>query len=260
MSTCRNFRLRRFSGEEEKVFGELHGQGGKALAIAAGAHVGEQRAKHAGIVDAIVLEEVAILDGGDGGHQVFGQLVIGNEAALGMALVGEAGDEERLQLISRELLSVVAGDLTDGAAGKVNGGAILRVVRRRAWMDGHSVVTWDIGAHGGGFALAIDGVASLLQLLLDLGGLDFLARADFRWRGVDAGGLREEGMLQPVVHHVAHFGPVIGEDHAAQNGDHRTAQACGDEDIASGDADSEPRHFNFDDQLGFTPSLLFQTN
>jgi len=250
----KKFALQTLLRGEEEVLGELHGQRGEALTVAARAHVGEHGAEDAAIIHAVMLEEVPVFDGRNGRDEVFGQLVVGHEAALGVVLIGEAGDQQRLQLIGGQLLAVVSVDLADGAVGKVDGRAVLRVVRLRTGVDRDRVVSGGKGAHGRGISLPVDGVAGLLQFLLDIGGLDLLARTHLGRRGIDAGRLSKERMLQARVDHMADLGPVIGEHHAAQDGGHRTAQACGNEDILPGDPDGVPRHFDFDYQLGFTPS------
>ncbi len=52
------------------------------------------------VVDAAVVEEVAVFDGGDGLDEVRWDLVVGDEAALGAVLVfGERGDELGLELV-----------------------------------------------------------------------------------------------------------------------------------------------------------------
>ena len=63
------------------------------------AEIVEDRADETDVVDTTVLEEVAVFDGSDGGDEVFRQLVVRDEAALGTVLVGESGDQLRLEFV-----------------------------------------------------------------------------------------------------------------------------------------------------------------
>src|SRR5207249_246863 len=55
------------------------------------------------VVDAAVVEEVTVFNGGDGLHQARRDLLIGNQAALGAILVfGERSDELRFELVGGE--------------------------------------------------------------------------------------------------------------------------------------------------------------
>ncbi len=100
-----------FVGAEEEALGELLGEGGAAAVFAVSENVLDAAFNGAEIVDAAVLEEAAIFDGGDGLDEVrrdFGEV---NDAALCAVLVfGEGGDELGLELISAELSAIVGGD------------------------------------------------------------------------------------------------------------------------------------------------------
>lgn len=101
------------------------GEGGGATCSAVGDEVGEGAFGDAEIVDAAVIEEVAIFDGDDGLHHVRRNLVVGDEAALGAVLVfGEGGDELRFEIVGAELGSVLGGDALNDAAGGVDGGTV----------------------------------------------------------------------------------------------------------------------------------------
>ena len=58
-----------FRGEEEAAR-QLHGEGGSALAVVSVAEVVDDGADETDVVDAAVLEEVAVFNGGDGGDEV----------------------------------------------------------------------------------------------------------------------------------------------------------------------------------------------
>ncbi len=94
---------------------------------------------HAVVVDAAVLKEAAIFDGGDGLHHARRDVGVGDEAALGAVLVfGESGDELGLKLVGTQGGTVVRGDALDFAAGGVDGGAVGGVVGLRAGLDGNA--------------------------------------------------------------------------------------------------------------------------
>ena len=71
-------------------------------------HVVEQRAHHADVVHAAVLEEAAVFDGDHRMHQVLRNLVVGDQAALGaVGVFAQAGDQQRLQFIAGQRLAVI---------------------------------------------------------------------------------------------------------------------------------------------------------
>ena len=100
------------------------------------------------VIDAAVAEEATVFNGGDGGNEVGREILVGDEAALGVVLVGEAGDEEGLQLVGGERAAVFADNLGDGVVGKADGGAVLRVVGLGAGMDGDGAGVFGVSAHG----------------------------------------------------------------------------------------------------------------
>ena len=69
---------------------ELHGERGATLAFAAGEQVVAQCAYQADVVDAAVIEEAAVFDGGDGLDEVRRQLGVGDQVALGAVSPSES--------------------------------------------------------------------------------------------------------------------------------------------------------------------------
>ena len=62
--------------------------------------VGQTSFREAVVVDAAVLEEAPVFDGDDGVHQVFGNLVEGDDLALGAVFAAEErGDHPRFELV-----------------------------------------------------------------------------------------------------------------------------------------------------------------
>ena len=77
------------------------------------------------IVDAAVLEEAAIFNGGDGLDEARGDFLEGDEAALGAVFIFREGrDEGRLKRVAGEGGAVIGGDGSDGAIGDGDGGAV----------------------------------------------------------------------------------------------------------------------------------------
>ena len=91
---------------KEEAARQLHGQRRAALDIAMSRRqIVAQRAQHADVVHAAVLEEAPVLDGQHRLHQVLRNLVVGEQAALGaVGVFAEAGDQQRLQLIAGQRL------------------------------------------------------------------------------------------------------------------------------------------------------------
>ena len=119
-------------GREEEIFGELLGEGGASAVQAVGEDVLHGALDGAEVVDAAVLEEAAVFDGGDGLDEAWRDLFVGDEAALGAVLVfGERGDELGLERVAAQGGTVFGGDGLDFAAGGVDGGAVGGVVALR---------------------------------------------------------------------------------------------------------------------------------
>ena len=102
-----------------------------------------------------------------------------------------------------------------------------------------------VGSHGRCGALAIDGIAGFLEFLLDDGGSELLAGADFGRSGVDFRGLREEWLLESVVDDVAVLVPVEGEDQDGSEGADSHDDAGADEDFLRRDANGHVGNFQF---------------
>jgi hypothetical protein len=98
-------------GDDEQL-GQLHGQGGGSAAMLAIAnHIMPGPTGDAQVVHAAVLEVAAILDGQHCVDQILRNLVVGEQAAFGaVGVVAEAGDEQRLQLITGKRLATIVGD------------------------------------------------------------------------------------------------------------------------------------------------------
>ena len=142
------------------------------------------------VVDAAVLEEAAVFDGGDGLDEARRDLGVGDEAALGAGLVfGERGDELGLELVGGERCAVLGGNGLDATAGGGNGGAVGGVEALRAGLDGDAVGAMElIGAEERAGA-----VAGAAEIGGDLGCGEGLAGAELARGGVDLGDGGEEG-------------------------------------------------------------------
>ena len=110
---------------KEEAAGQLHGERGAALLLAAGRYVAEDGVGQSPVVHAAVLEEAAVLDGQHGLDEGLRNLIVGEQAALGaVGVFTEAGDELRLQFITGQRLAVIVGDGIDNAGAEVDGCAV----------------------------------------------------------------------------------------------------------------------------------------
>ena len=95
---------------EEEATRDLHGQRGPALLVTPAAHIHQRRFHQPVVVDPGVLEETAIFDGQHRIHHDLGDLVEANQAPLGpLLIVGERGDQLRLQFVGRQFVVLVVG-------------------------------------------------------------------------------------------------------------------------------------------------------
>ena len=121
---------------QEESARQLHGQRRSALRLFAPGDVCERRGGEPVVVDAAVLEEAAVLDGEHRLHQMRGDFVVGDQAALGARLVfRQAGDQQRLELIGLEGGAVVSFNVLHQAIPGDNGRAVLGVVGLRTGLD-----------------------------------------------------------------------------------------------------------------------------
>lgn len=141
------------------------------------------------IVDAAVLEEVTVFDGGDGLNQARGDLLVGDQAALGAVLVfGEGGDELGFELVGAEGCAVFRGDALDYAVRGDDGGAVGGVEAFGARLDEDVV-----GVELEGAKLGIVVVTGAAKIAGDGGGGQLLAVADLSGSGIDLGDAGEDG-------------------------------------------------------------------
>ncbi len=169
-------------GREKDAARELHSEGGAAAGPAAvSAEVVPGPADHAVVVNASVIEEAAVFDGGNGLHETLRNLVVADEAALGAVLVfRERGDELGLQLVGAEGDAGFGGDLLDYAAGGGNGGAVSGVEALWAGFD-EDVIAIELE----GTQLGIAVVAGLAEVSGDGGGRELLAVANLARKAID---------------------------------------------------------------------------
>ncbi len=96
---------------EEEAARKLHSERGSALLLVAGKEILDSGRGQAREVDAVVLEEAAVLDAQHRLNQIRRNLVIGEQAALGaVGALAQPGDQQRLQLIAGQRLPMRVGD------------------------------------------------------------------------------------------------------------------------------------------------------
>ena len=134
-------------GREEEAARELHGKRGAAALLVVADDVFDGALGDAEVVDAAVLEEVAVFDRGDGLDHARRDLFVGDEAALDAVLVfGESGDELGFELVRGERCTVFGGDALYFATGGIDGGTVGGVVAFRAGLDEDVVAVELVGA------------------------------------------------------------------------------------------------------------------
>ena len=148
------------------------------------------------VVDAAMLEEAMVFDGDDSFNHVRRNVFVGDDAALGAALVfAQRGDELRLQLVGAQRDAVFRGDLLHHTIGGGDGGAVGVVVALRAGLDEDGVAAQLVAAHQ-----RVDVVAGAAQRGTNGGGLKMLARPHFLRGRIDLRDAGEERAgLEPVV-------------------------------------------------------------
>ena len=198
---------------EKEAARQLHGQRGAALLLLAGSHVADDRLEQPPVVDAAVLKEAAVLDGQHGLHQIWRNLVVGDQAALGaVGVVAQAGDQQRLQFIAGQRLAVIVGDRLHHAGADADGGAVLRVIGLRAGAHGDGLHAFGVGSQLRSLRGAIGGVAGLAQFIGDELDGELLSGTHLARRGIDLGGVGKDGLFEPLVHDALILEVVKSED------------------------------------------------
>jgi len=96
--------------------------------LAVSDHVMPGPAHHAHVVDAAVLEELAVFNGQNSLYDMWRNFVVFEQPSLGaIDVITKTGNQLRLQLIAGERLPVIVTDRRNLPAADVNRCAILRV-------------------------------------------------------------------------------------------------------------------------------------
>ena len=118
------------------------------------------------------------------------------QAALGaVGVLAQAGDQQRLQLVARERLSVIVGDRLHHPAAHVNGGAVRRVIRLRPGMHGDGLRASLVGAQRRCLAARPRRVSCLAQFVGDQIDGQLLPRAHLARRRINLRGIGKQRLL-----------------------------------------------------------------
>lgn len=183
------------AGEPEEA-GELHGDGGGAVAAVLG-DVDPGGAEDADGVEAGVVEEALVFGGDDGVNEDLGDVFEADEAAFFAAAVVEVGDEFGLEEVARALGVVAAGDdACDGVVLNEDDAGLGVGVGVHAGEDLDAVGADVVPADAVG---AIGGVAAAAERGDELVRGEGVADADGLGGGEELGGLGERAFLEFLV-------------------------------------------------------------
>ena len=182
-----------FRRQEERSR-QLHGDGRSALLVALAGNVDPEGLREAQEVDAAMLEETAVFDGENRVDHHLGNFVVFHDLALGALLgVEQGGNQLRLKFVGGEI-AAAAADADDLSVTHQNASRIGAVIRLRAGRDLDAVVQQAVGAHLR--LVALLPISGMAQLGRDRLGRNGLAGTDDFRRGVDVGGVAEDGTAE----------------------------------------------------------------
>src|SRR5947209_4534141 len=207
------------TGKEEAT-GHLHGDGRAALLLAAFTQIDPAGFHEPPVVDAAVMEEAAVFDGGDGIHHDLGNVVILYQPLLGALLaVKEAGHKLRLKLVGGKLVLGIpkSGNLLYFAFMDTDNRAFRVVVGVGAGLDLNGCVQQLVGAKLGFALFTLFGIARMTEIIGNLANVSLLSDPDTPSLGVNLRGVGEDLATHPLVYDLLVLDVVVRE-YAEQDG------------------------------------------